>query len=266
MNVEFNMVLDDYPRYITPSSKPFDPTELIHSTEKLVCRGNQRKYTDFYATGVYGGIATGYTVGCCLRCIFCWVDPSRDFPEKFGNFYSPEEAFSRISHAAHKFGVHKLRISGAEPTLGKEHLLGLLDLVEASEFELFILETNGIYFGLDKEYVKAVAKFSKPHIRVGVKAGTAEGFQARTGARKESFDLPFIGIKNLLDAGAAFHVASMSADPRFMDEAERKSLIQKLHDIEPSLTRHLEEEVVDPYKTTLERLNFAGKMVKFKEK
>ena len=258
------MVRDDYPRYVTSESKPFDPVDLIHRTEKLVCRGDQRKYTEFYATGVYGGIATGYTVGCCLRCIFCWVDPSRDFPEQFGRFYSPEEAFSQISEAAHNFGVNKLRISGAEPTLGKEHLLGLLDLIEASQFELFILETNGIYFGLDKDYAKAVAKFTKPHIRVGLKAGTPEGFQERTGADKKFFELPFIGIENLLDAGATFHVASMSADPRFMDQVERKSLIHKLYDLEPGLARHLEEEVVDPYKTTLERLRFAGKMVKFK--
>jgi uncharacterized Fe-S cluster-containing radical SAM superfamily protein len=62
-----------------------------------------RKYTDFYATGVYGGIATGYTVGCCLRCIFCWVDWSRDYPEKYGEFYTAEEAFTYLEATAHKF-------------------------------------------------------------------------------------------------------------------------------------------------------------------
>ena len=164
---------------------------------------------------------------------------------------------------AHKFGVHKLRISGAEPTLGKEHLLGLLELVEESEFPLFILETNGIYFGTDKNYVKAVSKFEKPHIRVGLKAGTPEGFAERTGARAEAFELPFDGIRNLLDAGASFHAASMSADPRFMGKAERRKLIEKLNEIEPTLVKNLEEEVVDPYKTTLARLEFAGKDVKF---
>jgi len=256
----------DYPRYVTPDSKPFDPVELIKKTEKLVCQGSKRKYTDFYATGVYGGIATGYTVGCCLRCIFCWVDWSRDYPEAMGEFYSPKEAFDNISAAAFKFGVNKLRISGAEPTLGKDHLLGLLELVEASEFSLFILETNGIYFGIDKSYVDAIAKFEKPHIRVGLKAGTSKGFSDRTGATPESNELPFIGIRNLCDSGVSFHVASMSADRRFMDKAERLALIQKLFEIEPWLVKNLEEEVVDPYNTTVERLKHAGVEIDFKKK
>ncbi len=253
----------NYPRYLTPTSTPFDPAWLIKCTEQIICQGNKRKYTEFYATGVYGGIATGYTVGCCLRCIFCWVDWSRDFPEKFGEFYSPEEAFKLIKSTAYRFKVRKLRISGAEPTLGKEHLLGLLEFAESSEFPLFILETNGVYFGLDKDYVKAISKFEKPHIRVGLKAGTLEGFTERTGAVPESFELPFNGIRNLLDSGVSFHVASMSADSRFMDKDEREKLIQKLYDIEPSLVLNLEEEVVDPYKTTVARLKYAGKKIKF---
>ncbi|MCP8312999.1 MAG: hypothetical protein H3Z53_01315, partial [archaeon] len=86
--------MESYPRYVTKEFKPFDPFELAKRTEMIVCRkgpmGEERKYTSFYATGVYGGIATGYACGCCLRCVFCWVDWSRDFPERFGNFYSPE--------------------------------------------------------------------------------------------------------------------------------------------------------------------------------
>jgi uncharacterized Fe-S cluster-containing radical SAM superfamily protein len=263
MNKTSSKPFSDYIRYITPETLPFNPKELLARTEELVCSGNKRKYTDFYATGVYGGIATGYTVGCCLRCIFCWVDWSRDFPEQFGDFYTPEEAFKHITDAAIKFKVHKLRISGAEPTVGKEHLLQLLELVEASEFKLFILETNGITFGIDKDYVKAIAKFEKPHIRVGLKAGNANGFTKRTGAAGEFFELPFSGIKNLLDAGASFHVASMSADERFMEKTEREQLIRKLRDIEPTLLENLEEEVVDPYRTTIERLKHAGIEVRF---
>ncbi|MCK5559045.1 MAG: radical SAM protein [Thermoplasmata archaeon] len=254
----------DYPRYITPDSEPFDPVELIKRTEALVCKNDARKYTSFYATGVYGGIATGYTVGCCLRCIFCWVDWSRDFPVEHGEFYSAHEAFENLRDTAHKFKVHKLRISGAEPTLGKKHLLGLLEHVESSEFKLFILETNGIYFGIDQEYVRALSKFAKPHIRVGLKAGTPEGFQERTGASRDYFELPYQGISNLLDAGVSFHVASMSADPRFMGKAERKKLIVKLSEIEPQLALNLEEEVVDHYNTTVKRLRYAGYNVKTK--
>jgi len=250
--------LKAYQRFITPSFKPFNPVELAIETEKIVCKGNQRKYTDFYATGVYGGIATGYTVGCCLRCVFCWVDWSRDFPEKFGNFCSPEEAFKRLSAAAYKYQVQKLRISGAEPTLGKDHLLGLLEYVEKSEFKLFILETNGILFGVDKDYVQKIARFTKPHIRVSIKAGTPEAFTKKTGATPESFELPFKAIEHLLNFGASFHVAAMSADPRIMPPEERLSLMKRLAETDPNLVFNLEEEVIDPYQTTLTRLKYAG--------
>jgi len=52
----------------------------------------------------YGGIATGYTVGCCLRCMFCWVDLSLEFPEKYGAFYSSEKAFNELKEAAMAMG------------------------------------------------------------------------------------------------------------------------------------------------------------------
>lgn len=247
-----------YPRYVTPGFEPFDPIQLARETEKIVCRGDARKYTDFYATGVYGGIATGYACGCCLRCVFCWVDWSRDFPESRGQFYSAEQAFRKLRAAAHRFNVKKLRISGAEPTLGKEHLLGLLDRVERSEFDLFILETNGILLGVDRDYVRDISKFRKAHIRVSLKAGTTEDFTRKTGAKGEAFEIPFKAIQNLLDLDVSFHVAAMSADPRIMGCDERKALMRKLRGTSPNLASTLEEEVVDPYETTLARLKYAG--------
>lgn len=55
---------------------PIDPWELTIQTREVVCKevngSVHRKYTNFYAVGVYGGIATAYSVGCNFRCIFCW--------------------------------------------------------------------------------------------------------------------------------------------------------------------------------------------------
>jgi uncharacterized Fe-S cluster-containing radical SAM superfamily protein len=150
----------DYPRYLTPNSPHFDPLEIARRTEAIVCQGNRRKYTSFYATGVYGGIATGYTVGCCLRCYYCWMDSSRDFPERHGTFYSPDEVMEHLKAVAKRAKVPRLRISGAEPTIGKRHLLELLEYVEASDFRLFILETNGILFGAERDYVKKISEKS----------------------------------------------------------------------------------------------------------
>lgn len=253
--------LERYPRYVTPSFEPFDPVELVKETESIVTRdgpnGQERKYESFYATGVYGGISTGYCIGCCFRCVFCWVSWGRDYPERFGQFYSPEDVFNRLREAAHKYKVNRLRISGAEPTLGKSHLLRLLELVEQSEFSLFILETNAIYFGVDKDYVNKISKFTKPHVRVSLKAGTPEGFTKKTGAKSEAFEIPFQAIRNLLDHNVSFHVAAMSADPRIMTPKERENLIKKLAEIDPHLLADLEEEVMDDYKTTLARLKLA---------
>jgi uncharacterized Fe-S cluster-containing radical SAM superfamily protein len=246
-----------YPRFLTKEWEPYDPVELAKETEKIVCKGDARKYTDFYATGVYGGIATGYTVGCCLRCYYCWVDWSRDYPEKLGDFYTAEQTYENLKRAAQKFGVRKLRISGAEPTLGREHLLGLLELVEESEFSIFILETNGILFGADETYARELSRFTKPHIRVSLKAGTPEGFKRRTGAKAEGYELPYHAIEHLKNAGVSFHVAAMT-DRRIMGNDERKSLIKRLSAIDVDLATHLEEEHIDPYDTTLERLKQAG--------
>ena len=249
---------ETYQRYLEPGFTPFDPLELASQTEKIVCRGNHRKYTKFYCTGVYGGIATGYACGCCLRCIFCWVNWSRDFPEKYGVFRSPAEAFSQLSRVARKAGVNQLRVSGAEPTLGKSHLLDVLERVESSPFRLLILETNGILIGTDPDYARQIARFKKVHTRVSLKAGTPEAFTRKTGARPESFEMPFRGIVNLMKAGASFHVAAMTADPRIVTQKERQRLLDRLASIHPALVDNLEEEVVDPYHTTLERLQHAG--------
>jgi uncharacterized Fe-S cluster-containing radical SAM superfamily protein len=245
------------PRFLEPGVAPFDPVELASRTEEIVCRGDSRKYTKFRRVGVYGGIATGYTCGCCMRCVFCWVDRSRDFPEQHGEFHSPESAFRRLSRVAHRAGVDQLRVSGAEPTLGKQHLLRLLEIVEKSPFRLFILETNGILLGADQEYARQIAPFKKVHTRVSLKAGTPEAFARKTGATLESFELPLRGIVKLLEAGADFHVASMTADSRIVSRQERLNLLQRLAAIDPSLIRNLEEEAVHPYPAALRRLQHA---------
>lgn len=253
-----NISHETYQRYLEPGFIPFDPLELAKQTEEIVCRGDRRKYTKFICTRMYGGIATGYTCGCCLRCIFCWVHWCRDFPEKYGRFYSPSEAFQNLTRVARKARVFQLRLSGAEPTLGKAHLLGLLEKVEYSPFQLFILETNGILLGADTEYAREIARFKKVHTRVSIKAGTPEIFTQKTGAIADSFELPFQGIENLIKAGASFHIAAMSADSRIVDRHERQSLLDKLASIDPTLVDNLEEEEVSLYHNTLKRLKYAG--------
>ena len=261
-----------YQRFLTPESRPFDPIKLAEETEKLVTRqgpeGLERKYVGIYSAPVYGGIATGYAVGCCLRCIYCWSNWSRDFPEKFGEFYSPREVCERLFKAAEEgitapgweryrqLKVNKLRLSGCEPTLGKEHLLTVLGYVKSSRYPLFIMETNGIVFGSDRNYVRRLSEFaSKLYVRVSFKAATPEGFALRTGAKGEFFELPFKALKHLLDDGIYARAAAMT-DQKVMPREERKALIKILDEIDPkaNYASTLEEEQIDAYDTTIKRL------------
>jgi uncharacterized Fe-S cluster-containing radical SAM superfamily protein len=262
--------MEKYQRLLTKGFKPFDPLMLAKETEKIVTRegpeGLERKYTGIYSAPVYHGIATGYAVGCCLRCIYCWTDWSRDFPERFGEFYSPKRVAQELFKAAERgitspgwerfrdMKVNKLRLSGCEPTLGKEHLLSALADVTESKYPLFILETNGIVLGSDSDYVKRLAKFAdKLYVRVSFKAATPEGFFKRTGALGSYYELPFKALKYLLDEGIYARAAAMT-DPKVMPREERQILIRKLKEINPGIAADLEEEQIDAYETTINRL------------
>jgi uncharacterized Fe-S cluster-containing radical SAM superfamily protein len=276
--------MKEYQRFLTPGFEPFDPLELARRTERIVTRkgpeGLERKYVGIYSAPVYGGIATGYAAGCCLRCIYCWSNWSRDFPEKFGEFYSPREVAQKLFKAAEDgitapgweryrhLRVNKLRLSGCEPTLGKEHLISVLKYVMDSKYPLFILETNGILFGADRSYVHRLVEFApKLYVRVSYKAATPEGFTQRTGALGKYYELPFKALKHLLDEGVYARAAAMT-DPRVMPKEERKILVEKLSEIDPRIARNpneLEEETMDAYDTTVKRLK-AFTDVKFAKK
>lgn len=262
--------MSKYQRFLTRGFTPFDPLALAQETEKRVTRkgpeGLERKYTGIYSAPVYGGIATGYAVGCCLRCIYCWADWSRDFPERFGKFYSPKKIAQALLNAAERgitspgwerfrgIKINKLRLSGCEPTLGKEHLLSTLEYVAEFKYRLFILETNGILLGSDRDYVKQLARFSdKLYVRVSLKAASPEGFTQRTGALGDYYELPFKALTYLFEEGVFSRAAAMT-DPEVMSPEERKILIRKLGKIAPALGRELEEEEIDAYETTMSRL------------
>jgi uncharacterized Fe-S cluster-containing radical SAM superfamily protein len=236
----------------------FDPVALAAETERAVCQGNKRKYLKFVNTINYKGIAEGYPVGCCLRCIFCWAIETPDQCMQEVTYYSPQEVYDRLSAIARKKKLHQLGLSHAEATIGKSHLLELLELVERSDFKRFVIETNGILLGLDRAYARDLAAFKKVWVRVSIKAGTPEAFTRKTGAIAEAFEYPFQALQYLKDEAIDFGVAAMSADPRFMDPLERVSLIGKLAAIDPRLVLNLEEEMVVLYANTFKRLKAMG--------
>lgn len=241
--------------------RPFDPIALANATEKVVCKGDKRKYVGFWITpqNYKVGIATGYAIGCNLRCIFCWANTTRDDIEKGSDFFTPEEVFERLSSMVNqKKALEKVRISDGEPTIGKEHLLRVIELTEKSNIPEFVLETNGILLGHDIDYVKSLSQFKKIYVRLSLKAGTPEDFTRKTGAMPEAMEYQFQAIRNLMAHKVNFSVAAMSADPRFMNPVERISLVAKLAEIDPALVLKLEEEMTVIFPTSKKRLEAAG--------
>ena len=251
---------------------PIDPWELTTQTRKIVCKeidgSVHRKYTDFYAVGVYGGIATAYSVGCNFRCIFCWVDWNRDWPELYGNFYSSEEVYLNLREVMSLKNLRCARISGAEPTLCPNHLCAVLDLVHqnSNAFDLFVIETNGIMIACDESLAPRLAKYASRnsnngtvgHVRLSIRGGFPESFEVKTGIKKEYVDLPFIAAQRLWDAGVSFHVAVV-VDPRFTSMEDKAKIYKRLKKIDSSIQKGVEEEYLSPYPHALVRLRAVGR-------
>jgi len=233
----------------------FNPIELTEKIRKLVVRGNMRKYYRVARGGRwYGGISTADCVGCNLKCVFCWSGRPRDRPDKVGRFYTPEQIFSALDRVARRRGYRLLRVSGNEPTIGKRHLLELLEFVEQSNYQ-FILETNGILIGYDKSYAKALSKYSRVHVRVSLKGTSEDEFSRLTGAKPEFFSYQLKALENLLDYGVSCHPAVMLS---FSTKDNLRKLLFRLEEIDRVLVEEFEEEYVFLYPHVVERLKKAG--------
>jgi len=185
----------------------YDPLELSKKIEKIVVQNNLKKYYRFRPTGFYGGIATADTVGCNLRCKFCWSSNSVWNPKDTGEFYSSEDVADTLQSIAEKKGYHQVRISGGEPTIGKHHLIGILETIKPTY--VFILETNGIVLGYDKKYVEDLSRFENLHVRVCLKGADSEEFTLFTGA-ETGFQYQLTALQHLRDTHMHFNIALVS--------------------------------------------------------
>ena len=148
----------------------YDPVQRHLAIEKLVVRqgieGQEKRYCRVRSARWYGGIVTADCVGCGLLCKFCWVsDNVIEKPATTGNFFSPDKIANALITLANKRGLMQLRVSGGEPTIGKPHLLQLLDRLEGKGYR-FILETNGIPLANDENYAEELSKYDFVHVRV----------------------------------------------------------------------------------------------------
>jgi uncharacterized Fe-S cluster-containing radical SAM superfamily protein len=223
----------------------YDPLELSKKIEKIVVENNLKKYYRFRPTGFYGGIATADTVGCNLRCKFCWSSNSIMNTTNTGEFYSAEEVANTLQNIADKKGYHQLRISGGEPTIGKQHLINVLENIKMTY--AFILETNGILLGYDKKYVEDLSVFDNLHVRVCLKGADSEEFSLFTGAEK-GFEYQLKALQHLRDKQMNFNIAFVSTH-----QEKKQDFFQRL--VEMNLDKiMIEEEEIKLYPMVRKRL------------
>jgi uncharacterized Fe-S cluster-containing radical SAM superfamily protein len=212
----------------------YNPIELSKKTEKIVSNVDLKKYYRFRPTGFYGGISTADTVGCNLRCAFCWSSNSVWNANNTGKFYSPKEVANSLQEIALKKGYSQLRVSGGEPTIGRNHLIKLLENIQKQY--LFILETNGIILGSDETYVEDLSKFSNLHVRVCLKGSTAEEFTWLTGA-ETGFEYQIKALEFLRDQKMSFNIAVVSV------KGNKQELFSRLKDMGLEQIMIEEEEI-----------------------
>ena len=184
---------------------PFDPIERSDEVEALVTQKDKRLYYRFRPAPYYGGIATADAVGCSFLCAYCWNYNRNLNPERFKDFFSPQQVADRLLHIAKKKAFRLFRISGAEPILGERTFFHLIEVLERISRgfggALFILETNGFYLGYKTALLEKFRGFPNLRVRVCVKGIDEETFERITGAYKEYFHFPLIALKNLEKLG-----------------------------------------------------------------
>jgi uncharacterized Fe-S cluster-containing radical SAM superfamily protein len=229
-----------------------DPIGELLTSEMAVCKGTKRKYYRFRADRFYGGIATADCMGCNMDCAFCWSYRTRLHPERLGQFYTPEAVAERLVRIAHEHRFRAVRISGNEPTLCKEHLLGVIRAVERLDPNLrFILETNGVALGDDESFVDELAQCRNLHVRISFKTGTPDTFELITNRPKDWFELQLKAVEQLYAKRVSFHVAVV------LDYAH-ECLILRLRDIAPELVERLETEALKIYPHLERRMRDRG--------
>lgn len=217
----------------------FNPLELAELTRNIVCKNSKRKYYRFRSSRFYGGIATADCVGCCLRCVFCWSWNIVARPQECGRFYSPDEVAGKLITIAKKKKLRQLRISGNEPTICREHLIRVLELIP--ENYLFILETNGILIGADITYAEELSRFPNLYVRVSLKGTNEEEFSRLTGAVPDGFQLQLGALENLVKCRVNVHPACMIS---FSTGENIAALRKRLKAINPAFENFEVEELI----------------------
>jgi uncharacterized Fe-S cluster-containing radical SAM superfamily protein len=237
----------------------YDPVERHRKIEDLVVErkvgGDRKKYYRFRHDRWYGGILTADCAGCGLTCKFCWVRSDSLLEGRAGGkFYTPQEVAGELLKLTKEKRIRQIRVSGGEPTIGREHLLKLLNALQNKRVR-FILETNGILIGQDETYAGDLALYPFVHVRVSLKGCTEGEFARLTGADPKGFQLQLEALKNLVKAGVSTHPAVMLS---FSGNEALDRLYSTIWKIDPRMHSEVEREEVILYPHVVEKLRRAN--------
>lgn len=237
----------------------YNPVERHEKIQGLVVTkkvgGDLKKYYRFRHDRWYGGIITADCAGCGLACNFCWVRSEALLEgQGRGKFYTPEEVANELLKLVKEKKIPQVRISGGEPTIGREHLLKLLHALQKRRVH-FILETNGILIGQDETYAEDLAPYRFLHVRVSLKGCTEVEFARLTGADPQGFHLQLEALKNLVKAGVSTHPAVMLS---FSGKESVDRLYGTIWKISPRMHSEVEREEVILYPHVLQKLQRAN--------
>lgn len=232
---------------------PFDPVQRSEETEKLVMKGERRLYYKFRAAPYYGGIATADAVGCSFLCAYCWNYGRNENPSRYGRFYAPQEVAENLLRISRRRFFYLFRITGSEPILGEasfNHLLKVRETIVREEpRSRFILETNGLMLGFKPELGEKL-KFENLLVRIALKGTDPLLFENITGAKRDFFPYPLLGLKNLEARGARAWPALMGD---LFTEADISNMKNTLREYD--IKAELELESLEAYPFVLENMS-----------
>ena len=109
--------------------------------------------------------------------------------------------------------------------------------------------------GDDEEYARALAKYKRLHVRVSIKGDCPEQYHELTGAHPDSYELPHIALRHLIDAGVSCNACLMAS---FSDEDGIAHVKKKLSDVHPGILKSLEIEKITLFPKVAKRLGEKG--------
>lgn len=238
----------------------YDPIELSKRIYKIVSKivdgVEERLYFRFRKDRWYGGISSADVIGCNLSCRFCWAWYFRNNPRK-GRWFNPFRAADRLIYIADRYGLKFVRLTGAEPTITRKHLISVIEYVVDQGYR-FILETNGILLGAYPDYAEELAKYSKLIVRVSFKGVTPNEFQYLTGVKSNAWYLQLRALENLVEhgmkPGVQVYPAAMIG---WSSDEDIEWFLERLRAIHPSLLE-VDWEYVILYRHVIKFLKRTG--------